>query len=266
MFGPAARLKGIELEAAGCPEVPAALNGDPGRLRQIICNLVSNALKFTERGEVTVKSKRRAAGGESSVSLRLAVSDTGIGIPLEAQASLFEPFTQADSSVTRKYGGTGLGLAIAANLVNRMGGTIGVISKPGEGSIFHFTVELEHAAPPRSPVAMAPRSANATARRPNSPPARAVEVSHPAGRGQRHQPEGGIAPAREIGLSRPDGVANGREVLQALAKVPYDIILMDCQMPEMDGYRATAEIRRTEQEKRRTPCDDYRDDRQCDGR
>ena len=181
MFGPAAQLKGIELKAAVRPEVPAIVKGDPGRLRQIICNLVSNAVKFTEKGRVlvTVGVEREQADG---VTLHIAVSDTGIGIPQDAQASLFEPFTQADASVTRKYGGTGLGLAIVTSLVNRMGGTIGLISEVGAGSTFHFTVDLKRPAPAivtgrGAQPARDQRAVRARLRR------GAVEVPHPAGRG-----------------------------------------------------------------------------------
>ena len=172
-------------------------------------------------------------------------SDTGIGIPLEAQASLFEPFTQADSSVTRKYGGTGLGLAIAANLVSSMGGAIGVVSAPGAGSTFHFTVNLKRAdgghgppldAPP-APTA-APISGIATA-----PSKYRVLLAEDNIINQKVA----LRQLAKLGF-HADGVVNGYEALEALAQVPYDIILMDCQMPEMDGYRATAEIRRIEQQ------------------
>jgi len=243
MFGPAAQLKGIELEVAFRPEVPAIVKGDPGRLRQIICNLVSNAVKFTEKGKVlvTLGVEREQAG---AVALHVAVRDTGIGIPQQVHASLFEPFTQADASVTRKYGGTGLGLAIVTSLVKRMGGTLGLVSEVGAGSTFHFTVDLKRPAP--GVLAMG-----------GPPPA---ETSRHSGRAtgaakskhrillaedNRINQKVALRQLAKLGYSA-DAVADGREVLQALAKVPYDIILMDCQMPEMDGYRATAEIRQLE--------------------
>jgi CheY-like chemotaxis protein len=175
--------------------------------------------------------------------LRFEVQDTGIGIPLEVQGSLFAPFTQADSSVTREYGGTGLGLAIAASLVSRMNGTIGVVSAPGAGSTFHFTVNLT-----RAVVATVP-SLDATA-------AGAPVMSGLAGVASRVRvllaednvinQKVALRQLAKLGF-QADGVANGHEALRALAQIPYDIILMDCQMPEMDGYRATAEIRRIEQ-------------------
>ena len=244
MFSAVARLRAIKLGFWIDPAVPAALNGDPGRLRQIICILVDNALKFTARGKVTANLSVESRG-ESSVSLRLEVHDTGIGIPLEAQAHLFEPFTQADSSMSRRYGGTGLGLAIAANLVNRMGGTIGVISTPGEGSIFHFNVNLNIAASTTLTPLDAPRSANATV---PGIAAGAAKYRILLAEDNVINQKVALRQLAKLGF-QAGGVANGHEALQALAEVPYDIILMDCQMPEMDGYRATAEIRRTEQEK-----------------
>ncbi len=242
IFSATARLKGLELSLRIDPEVPVALNGDPGRLRQVISNLVGNALKFTHRGQVAV-DLRVERQEESSVSLRFEVRDTGIGIPLEAQASLFEPFTQADSSVTRKYGGTGLGLAIAANLVGTMGGAIGVVSAPGAGSTFHFTANLK-----RAVAATIPH---------DGPPAAAAPISGLASATSKYRvllaednlinQKVALRQLAKLGF-QADRVVNGLEALEALAQVPYDIILMDCQMPEMDGYRATAEIRRMEQQ------------------
>jgi CheY-like chemotaxis protein len=222
--------------------VPVALNGDPGRLRQVIGNLVGNALKFTERGQVAV-DLRVERQHESSVSLRFEVRDTGIGIPLEVQAGLFEPFTQADSSVTRKYGGTGLGLAIAANLVGTMSGAIGLISTPGAGSTFHFTANLKRAVAASSPH--------------DGPPAATAPISGLAIAASKYRvllaednlinQKVALRQLAKLGF-HAEGVVNGLEALKVLAQTPYDIILMDCQMPEMDGYRATAEIRRMEQQ------------------
>jgi two-component system, sensor histidine kinase and response regulator len=146
-----AHARGLELVATGALETPLGMLGDPGRLRQVLMNLVSNAVKFTEHGEVVVRT-RLEERTPTTATLRFEVTDTGIGINPDAAARLFQPFSQADSSTTRKYGGTGLGLAICKGLVERMGGTIGVDSEPGRGSTFWFTVVLTVtgiAAPPR---------------------------------------------------------------------------------------------------------------------
>jgi len=136
-----AHSKGIELASQVAPEIPAALRGDPGRLRQILVNLVGNAVKFTERGEVVVRASLDSRDGDA-VAVRFSVRDTGIGIPREALEKIFSSFTQGDGSTTRKFGGTGLGLTISRQLVEMMGGTIRVESEPGKGSDFMFTVRL----------------------------------------------------------------------------------------------------------------------------
>ncbi|HEX2100084.1 MAG TPA: ATP-binding protein, partial [Candidatus Synoicihabitans sp.] len=144
MLGERAQTKNLELVAAIDPGVPTFVRGDPGRLRQILLNLVGNAIKFTERGEVSVRCRCDRASA-TEILLHFEVRDTGIGIPVTVQAKLFEPFTQADSSTTRRYGGTGLGLAIAKRLVEMMGGAIGVTSEVGRGTTFTFTARV---APP----------------------------------------------------------------------------------------------------------------------
>src|SRR5262249_10861587 len=174
----AAQGKGLELVCAAEPAVPARVRGDPSRLRQVLLNLVSNAIKFTERGEGVVRVHRAAdprpardgaagaapavaPGGPappaspspSLVHLRFEVADTGIGIPAQACERLFEPFTQVDSSTTRRYGGTGLGLAICQRLVTLMGGEIGVESEPGRGSCFWVLMPLKRVAVTTAPAA-----------------------------------------------------------------------------------------------------------------
>ena len=151
--------KGLQLLWEIAPQVPAYLVGDSNRLRQVLINLLGNSLKFTERGSLTVRVERDAEEG----SLRFAVADTGIGIPPEKLGRIFESFSQADSSTTRKYGGTGLGLNISKRIVERMGGRIWVESKPGEGSTFLFTAHLPPGEPPEQqshPTSPPPLSRN----------------------------------------------------------------------------------------------------------
>ncbi|HKD68967.1 MAG TPA: PAS domain S-box protein [Candidatus Binataceae bacterium] len=236
IFSAAARRKGIELAGSIDAAVPVALNGDPGRLRQVLYNLIDNALKFTQRGKVRVRVALERED-DSGASLAFEIEDSGVGISPQAQARLFEPFTQADASVTRKYGGTGLGLAIAANLISRMGGNIGVTSELDVGSVFHFTVRLKRA------LTAPPPSSAKTPRPVSSAPSRKLRIL--VAEDNIINQKVALRQLAKLGY-HADGVANGYEALRALEKVPYDVILMDCQMPEMDGYRATAEIRQAE--------------------
>ncbi|MDP9404519.1 MAG: response regulator [Actinomycetota bacterium] len=375
--------KGLELSILVEPEVPRAVRGDPGRLRQVLLNLMSNAVKFTAQGEVVVRV-RVVDEGDDEVTLRFSVCDTGIGIAAEVQAGLFRSFAQADASTTRRYGGTGLGLAISKQLVELMGGEIGVDSAVGRGSTFWFTARFPRAADaefrvPANGSLVGLRvlvvDDNATNRtilehnlrsfrtRPDTVEggSRALEMLRTAARSgdpyaiavlDFHMPEmdgielarairddpllaglrlvlltskgerGDARVAREAGIHafltkpvrvsalcetlaatmgsgaspttrqpsapppptrtdaprwrilvvednvvnqkvatrmleslghRADVAANGIEAVQALSELPYDAVLMDCQMPEMDGYQATAEIRRIEGPQRHTP-------------
>jgi CheY-like chemotaxis protein len=384
-----ARDKRIELCSLIYSDVPRNLRGDPGRLRQVLTNLIGNAVKFTEAGEVIVRAEKERET-EEWIVVRFTVSDTGIGISEAVQRNLFHAFTQADGSTTRKYGGTGLGLAISKQLVELMGGEIGVTSEPGKGSTFRFTARFgkqaakaQEARPNASSLgnlrvlivddnatnrkilshqltswgviyeeadsgrrALEALRAAATrgdafdlaildlmmpgmdgfelARAIKSDPAiSAVRLVLLTSYGQR----GGDAAAQEIGVAayltkpvrqsqlydclstvighasesagqdappespaghasgetgkmshklillaednivnqkvaarqlqklgyRADLVANGLEALEALGRIAYDLVLMDCQMPEMDGYEATAEIRRREGNAKHTP-------------
>jgi two-component system sensor histidine kinase/response regulator len=386
-----AREKQLEFASLIYRDVPTGLCGDPGRLRQVLTNLVGNALKFTERGEVIVRAEKENES-ETAVTIRFTVSDTGIGISDAAQAKLFQPFTQADGSTTRRYGGTGLGLSISKQLVEMMGGEMGVTSTPGQGSTFWFTAKLEKQ--PAGAALASPRiesvenlrvlivDDNATNRRILSHQLgswgmihaeansglRALELLRTAAvDGVRYDlaildllmPEmdgfelaraiksdpiiaelnlvmltssgvrGDAATAHAAGIAayltkpvrqsqlfdclttvvsnslkvkesssvavpnlitkhnlregkrmsnklillaednivnqkvamrqlqklgyRADAVGNGREAVEALGRIPYDLVLMDCQMPELDGYEATAEIRRLEGSGKRTP-------------
>jgi len=233
--------KGLELVCHVEPEVSSLLRGDPGRLRQILINLGGNAVKFSEKGEIVIRVGLESED-ERTVTIRFSVSDTGIGIPANRQDMLFSPFTQVDGSTTRKYGGTGLGLAISRQLAELMGGRIGLESEEGKGSTFWFTAVFE---------------------------------KQPAGSGSADEGGGGIercaavptisendkhkirilvvednpvnqkvaqAMLRVMGL-QADVVADGQEAVNALQMIPYDLVLMDCQMPVMDGFKATRCIR-----------------------
>ncbi len=364
--------KGLELVCRIAPELPDALVGDPGRLRQILVNLAGNAIKFTERGEIFVNVEARRIDAESA-TLLFSVKDTGIGIPHAKQKTIFEAFQQADASTTRKYGGTGLGLSISSQLVQLMQGEIWLESEPGLGTTFFFTVQfgLGNGGPPRVPIVLEKLQGmrvlvvddNATNRRileevlhswrmsptlADSGPAALDSMRRAADAGSpfrlvlldcmmpgmsgfqfaeqvREDPRfapctmimissairpGDNARCRELGIVRcmakpirqselldtilaryelsdtpefplPPGtappaprriliaedglvnqqvalgflkqrghvctvVSNGREALAALEREPFDLVLMDIQMPEMDGYKATAEIRRRE--------------------
>jgi PAS domain S-box-containing protein len=236
MFRWSASTNGVELTTEIDDRIPPKVMGDPERLCQVLDNLVSNAVKFTQHGKICLRALLEA-DCKDSVRVRFEVEDTGIGIPLEAQARLFQPFVQADASVTRKYGGTGLGLAIAANLVVRMGGKIGVASQPGVGSTFHFSLALKKGVP----IACMTKTPTAVA---SDDPARKLRVL--VAEDNPINQKVALRQLARIG-HRADAVANGREALEALARQTYDVILMDCQMPEMDGYRAAAEIRLSEQ-------------------
>jgi TMAO reductase system sensor TorS len=241
-----ARAKGLELRCEIEPSVPAAVRGDPVRLRQVLINLAGNAIKFTESGEVVVRVAVLDADGR----LRFEVSDTGIGIAAEAQSQIFSAFTQADSFTTRKYGGTGLGLAICRQLVALMGGVIGVASEPNRGSTFWFEIRMEPVAAPAVLAVPAVRPAAPRLRAAAAMPAR---VSATASVGPRILVVEDNAVNREVAAGmlenlgyRSELAINGLLALEAIAESSYAAVLMDCQMPVMDGLTATQEIRRRE--------------------
>ena len=374
-----ARAKELELLAYCSPEVPANLRGDPSRIRQVLLNLAANAVKFTSEGEVVVRAQLADASADRVV-VRFEVSDTGVGIPAADRERLFEPFSQADSSTTRKYGGTGLGLAICQQLVSAMGGTLGVESRPGGGSVFWFNLPLELAHDPGALPAprtgdlaglrvlvvddnqtnrliltdqlgawgMVPEAvedgatalrrlaetrhdeqpfalvvldlcmpgmnglelgrrisqapgphpamvvltsgADVTAeeaarvgisgrltkpvhlsrlatvleeavstRRSNEPSSPTSTAVPPGGRGHILVVEDSftnqlvaVGILEHLGYST-EVAGNGIEALAAMARTSFGAVLMDCQMPEMDGYEATAEIRLREGSQRHTP-------------
>ena len=234
-----ARQKGISLSVQIAPNIPIALRGDPTRLRQVLLNLIGNAIKFTTKGSITISADCLKRDAEQ-ILLRMTARDTGIGIPPESQSRIFDAFAQADESTTRKFGGTGLGLAIVKQLVRLMGGTVDLESTPGLGSTFGFTVPLEV--------------------RPDN------EMSSVIAQAQHHPAtlHGKILLAEDNVVNREIAVAmlellgcavdiaeDGQEALTAVAAQPYDLVLMDCQMPNLDGLKASRLIR--EQESQHSP-------------
>jgi PAS domain S-box-containing protein len=233
-----AREKGLQLKCEVGPDVPSRVCGDPGRLRQILANLVGNAVKFTERGEISLQTSLLEQT-EAGFLLRFTVRDTGIGISPEQQKKLFQKFTQADASTTRRFGGTGLGLAIAKDLAELMGGDIGVTSEVGAGSEFWFTVRLD-----RQPTRDLPASASFS---PGYSPAALPAIRSRGARilvveDNAVNQEVALGILRRLGL-RADAVGDGAEAVELLKTLPYDLVLMDMQMPEMDGLEATRIIR-----------------------
>jgi PAS domain S-box-containing protein len=244
IFAAQALEKGLKFDVEMDDAVPHTLRGDPGRLQQILANLVANAVKFTEAGSVHVHASLLEALADGSL-LRFEVRDTGIGVPLEHRTRLFEPFAQADSSTTRTHGGTGLGLAIAKDLVELMEGEIGLDSEPGEGSTFWFTARFSE---PGAPETTAVPETSLLTELPPATTARRILVVEDNPMNQEVM--AGIL--ERIG-HRVDTVADGSEAVEAAARLPYDLIFMDCQMPVMDGFEATRRIRRTEGTGRRAP-------------
>ena len=215
----------------------APFRGDPHRLNQILLNLAGNAIKFSDTGTVTVSVSRMASQGDDTV-LRFEIHDTGPGISLEDQARLFNAFTQADSSMTRRYGGTGLGLAISKQLVALMGGDIGVNSRPGAGSVFWFTVRLQPGAAENTlPAASLPATAPWRIRREFSGKRILLTEDEPVNR------EIAKLLLEDVGLE-VDLAANGREAIDMASRHDYALILMDVLMPVMNGLEAVREIRR----------------------
>jgi signal transduction histidine kinase/ActR/RegA family two-component response regulator len=241
IMAPAAHSKGLTVRTELSSSLPHSVAGDPLRLRQILLNFVGNAIKFTACGEVVIRAMRLKKGEGQSAWLRFEVQDTGVGIPPEKQAGIFDAFTQADSSVTRQYGGTGLGLAICKRLVELMGGQIGVYSQPGQGSCFWFEVPLPVIQENAPEETTAQPSGSAL----NSHELDGVRVllveDNPVNQ------KVAIRMLQKLGCV-VELAENGQQALEKLERASYDIVLMDMQMPVMDGLTATRLLRQREQQ------------------
>jgi len=232
LLGPRAEAKGLSVSMSIAEDLPPWLVGDPGRVRQILLNLLGNAIKFTERGSVSVNtSHKRLVDG--AIEVRIEVVDTGMGISPEAKDKLFTRFTQADNSISRQFGGTGLGLAICKELAELMGGSIGVDSMPGRGSCFWFTMRSSLGAAPARPAEAAPAAQPPLARR-------SLDIL--------------VAEDNRINQTliatilgklghRATIVGDGEQAVAAVQRDRFDLVLMDVQMPRMDGMAAARAIR-----------------------
>ena len=248
-----AHQKGLALNYEIRPNVPKALLGDPGRIRQVLINLVGNSIKFTEAGEIRITVEDQSSD-RLTTRLHIAVKDTGVGIPEDKQANIFEPFSQADGSMARKYGGTGLGLTICVRLVELMGGRVWLDSQVGHGSTFHFTIHLlahekssAHSHPlqpkPLRDIAIPIAPGNFSKLNPPSPEIKNLRVLLAE--------DNTVNQIIAVRVLEKRGhvvtvVENGQAALQACATQTFDLILMDIQMPGMDGLQAAAAIREKE--------------------
>ena len=240
-FSLRAQEKDIALRLDIEPAIPAVMLGDEGRLRQILVNLIGNAIKFTAEGEVALEVSLERS---SATEVHFAVRDTGIGIPMDKQSIIFDAFSQADGSTTRQFGGTGLGLTISARLAEAMQGHLSVESEPGQGSCFHFTICLEESTEtlpdPHPHVVPRPAATQVT------------DTPYPAIPRRILLAEDNVVNQR-VAVRILEGAGhsvtvtpNGKEAVAAWRTSPFDLIFMDIQMPEMDGVEATTEIRRHE--------------------
>lgn len=230
-----AREEGLDFRLRVTDAYPQRIQGDPTRIRQVLVNLVGNAIKFTQSGFVEVRVEQERFD-EQGVHLRFSVRDTGIGVSEEARERLFTPFTQADSSTSRRFGGTGLGLTICQRLIDLMGGKLALAETSEKGSTFFFTLSFLPAGNQQETQA----------------DRQILALNHDPGQFRfllaEDNPVNQMVACRQLeGMGyRVDAVQNGLEVLDALEQQSYDLILMDCQMPKLDGYETTRRIRSRE--------------------
>lgn len=238
---PAARAKGLTLTLKGTDTLPPALMGDPTRLRQVLINLVNNAVKFTDHGAVAVRVAAKEVG-DKLTEISCSVQDTGIGVSPDQQEKLFRAFTQADETVTRRFGGTGLGLAICKQLVEMMDGKIWVESEPGTGTTFHFNVQLARAnMSAANALTKSRQTADTTGAKYNIFKSARILVAE-------DNPINRMIAAKlleQVG-AHSDFAVDGREAFKKASSGAYDLILMDLQMPEMDGIEVTRALRETD--------------------
>ena len=238
ILGPRARAKGLAISAETDPALPAGLLGDAGRIRQVLLNLVSNAVKFTDAGSVTIRACCAARDGDA-VSIEWSVHDTGIGIAADRIGRLFGEFVQADSSISRRFGGSGLGLAISKRLTEQMGGTIGVESVEGGGTIFRVRLTLPAA---EAPAELSPAPADAM----HALEARLAALGRPLRILFAEDNPTNQFVAVQMLKALPvqvDVAGDGVEAVDAVATFAYDLVFMDMRMPDMDGLAATRLIR-----------------------
>ncbi len=248
LLGGRAEEKGLALSWQIARTIPGTLMGDPGRVRQVLLNLVGNAIKFTHQGSVRILVDLVKADGDD-LSIEIAVTDTGIGLTREVMSRIFEPFSQADSSTTRKYGGTGLGLTICKRLVEQMGGVISVESKEGKGATFSFTASFSRAASVRAGDER--QAGERDARGQSTLGSRRFDTMSRAASSGRQilLVEDNEVNQRTVGRMlrrlqyKVKVVGNGLEAIAAVEREDYDLVLMDCEMPVMDGFETTAWLR-----------------------
>jgi CheY-like chemotaxis protein len=242
---PEVRRKGLDFAISVAEEVPDTVVGDEVRLRQVLLNLIGNAVKFTERGKVVVRVTARRSASDGKRELTFSVTDTGIGIPNDKKELLFRAFSQVDASLSRRYGGTGLGLAISKEIVELMGGTITFVSEEGVGSAFTFTIPLREAGSERDALSAAESYS--------------LEAMNTAQQGDRiplillAEDDSTIRQVLGLMLKRAnynlDVAEDGLKAIELWTKGGYDLVLMDIQMPRLNGFEATRAIREKERER-----------------